>query len=125
MKKGFTLVEILVIFVLIGIIGLITVPAMINIMDEYGKDSFIESAKGVILAAETYYAENDYDNFSEEGLNINDENLKLKNKNQFTSGTIIYNNSTKKFELLSLTDGNFCANGTKEDLVVITGNCDK
>ena len=90
MKKGFTLVEILGVFILLGVIALIAIPSILKMSEEYEYDAFVESAKGILRAAESFHAENDYENFPVGGLKIDDNRLNIKNKEQFEDGLVIY-----------------------------------
>ena len=123
-NKGFTIVELLAIFVILGIIATIAMTSINKIKVQYGLSAFEESAKGVIQAAQTYYAENEYEGFPEEGMMITDSRLKIKNKERYKSGVIVLNSVTGKFELQLLTDGDFCANGTLDDIQISTGTCE-
>ena len=124
MKKGFTLAEMLGVFVLLSIITLIAVPAILKMSNEYEYDTFVESAKGVLTATETFYAENEYENFPVGGIKIDDIRLNLKNKDQFESGIIFYDESTQKFELQLVSNGTYCASGSKDNLQITEGNCE-
>lgn len=123
-NKGFTIVELLAIFVILGIIATIAMTSINKIKVQYGLSAFEESAKGVIQSAQTYYAENEYEEFPEEGMLITDSRLKIKNKERYKSGVIILNSVTGKFELQLLTDGDFCANGTLDDMQISKGTCE-
>ena len=57
-KKGFTLIELLAVIIILAIIALITVPAIINIIDNSKKKALVNTAYGMIKAAELYHAEN-------------------------------------------------------------------
>lgn len=52
-KKGFTLVELLAVLVILSIIMLIAVPSTLNVLDRNKKDSYISDAKKLITLAET------------------------------------------------------------------------
>ena len=54
-KKGFTLIELLAVIVLLAVVALITVPNVLDIIEESRKGSVSESARGIIRAAENYY----------------------------------------------------------------------
>ena len=57
-KKGFTLIELLAVIIILAIIALITVPAIINIIDNSKKKALVNTAYGMIKAAELYHVEN-------------------------------------------------------------------
>ena len=57
MKKGFTLVELLAVIVVLGVIALIAVPQILNVVEDSRKGAFKDSASGLIEAAELYYTQ--------------------------------------------------------------------
>jgi prepilin-type N-terminal cleavage/methylation domain-containing protein len=57
-NKGFTLIELLAVIVIIGIVSLITVPAITKIMDSSINKVFSANEKLMITAAESYYKAN-------------------------------------------------------------------
>ncbi|HPF83373.1 MAG TPA: prepilin-type N-terminal cleavage/methylation domain-containing protein [Bacilli bacterium] len=52
-KKGFTLVELLAVILILGIIALIAIPAIINIIDESQKGAFKASMENVVRTVES------------------------------------------------------------------------
>ena len=56
-KKGFTLVELLAVIVVLAIIILIAMPAVLSSMEKARKNSFAVEANEVIRAAQTAYAD--------------------------------------------------------------------
>ena len=55
-KKGFTLVELLAVIVILSVLLLIALPSGINIMNKARNDAFKDEAMSFISAAETQYA---------------------------------------------------------------------
>lgn len=55
-KKGFTLIELIGVVVIIGIIALITVPFIANVVQNSRRDVFMDSAYSIIDAANKYHA---------------------------------------------------------------------
>lgn len=55
-KKAFTLTELLVILVLIGVLLTITVPMILNVLNESNKKAFLDTAYTINKAASNYYA---------------------------------------------------------------------
>ena len=53
-RKGFTLVELLAVIVILSVIALITTPMILNIIEETRKKASIESVNGILDAAEKY-----------------------------------------------------------------------
>ena len=53
-RKGFTLVELLAVIVILSVIALITTPMILNIIEEARKKASIESVNGILDAAEKY-----------------------------------------------------------------------
>ena len=111
-NKGFTLIELMAVMLILGVISLIAIPVLLRVKDNYEIGTFRESAKSVITAAQNYYADNGYEDFPSEGLAITNPDLKVKNRNRYISGIVTYNSVTGKFELLFLSDGKDCASGT-------------
>ena len=54
-KKGFTLIELLAVIVILAVVALISMPLVLNTIDKAKKGAAIESANGVISAAENKY----------------------------------------------------------------------
>ena len=122
-NKGFTLVELLAVIVILAVISLIAYAVIQKNIDVTRKSSFETSVKNMIEAAKEYvvtnYEEND---FPEGGIDITNNELDIKNS-EFISG-IIMKNEVGSIEVVNLTDGNLCANGTKNDLEITSGSCE-
>ena len=58
MKKGFTLIELLAVIVIISIVALITVPILLNVIDNAKIGTLRNSAYGIIESADLYFAQN-------------------------------------------------------------------
>ena len=72
-KRGFTLVELLAVIVVIGLILVIVVPRVLKNIDEEKKSTFISSAKALIRKVEyDYMDKEDFDYVSLKTFNIND-----------------------------------------------------
>ena len=126
-KKGFTLVELIAVLVIMAIIALISVPIVFNQIESTRLESYKASVRNVISAVSAYMAKAEgVDNFPNEGLIIpNSEyykRLSLKNA-EFTSGRIFLNEEGV-LVAQEVSDGTFCASGTKNDLEVIKGPCE-
>ncbi len=58
-KKGFTLIELIRVIILLGVIGVITVPVVKKIINNTKKESFKDSVYGIVEAVDLYYSEQD------------------------------------------------------------------
>ena len=56
MKKGFTLVELLAVIIIIGIIALITVPIVLSVIGSSKQKALQNSAYGLIESGKIYYS---------------------------------------------------------------------
>lgn len=54
-KNGFTLVELLVVIVVLALIMIITIPAVLNIMDDASKNAFVLYCQKVVKDTQTQY----------------------------------------------------------------------
>lgn len=61
-KKGFTLIEILAVIVILSILALIVTPIVMNIIDDVNKKTFEETARNTARAAEMHYASSNLKN---------------------------------------------------------------
>lgn len=115
-KKGFTLTEALTIIVLIGVLGLIVTPLVMNYIKQSKKEALKTSAYGLIRAADNEYKNIlmngyiesyvvfTYDNGNEEsspiGLTLDYKGAKPQ------GGNIVIN--TEGEIALAITDGEYC-----------------
>lgn len=58
MKKGFTLVELIAVLVILGLISLITIPTVNNSLKKYKNSLFEDSIKNIEQAAKNWGADN-------------------------------------------------------------------
>jgi len=121
-KHGFTLIELLAVIVILGIVSLITVGIVFGFIDTVKKNAYKESVKSLFKAVDLYMASSGFIDFPDEGMSVTDENLKIKNKN-FISGRIV-KNASGELELERVSNGEFCAGGTLDDIKVVKGSCD-
>lgn len=55
-RKAFTLIELLAVILVLAIIALITVPILLKIVENVRKESFKDTAYGIIEATKLHYA---------------------------------------------------------------------
>ena len=60
-KKGFTLVELLAVIVILGVIATITSPILIGLIGDSRESAFKSSLTGVKKAIENDYSDNGFD----------------------------------------------------------------
>jgi len=123
MKKGFTLIELLAVIVILALIALISVPLVLGVIDKVQKSSYKESLRSVFGAADLFIAGNGFDVFPDDGINVMDDRIKMKNKG-FTSGKIL-KNEDGILELDKVSNGKYCAGGTYKEIIIIEGSCDQ
>ena len=58
MKKGFTLVEVIIVLVIVALLALIVIPVMTNIFSNFSRSGRQAQADQVYQSASTYYTEN-------------------------------------------------------------------
>lgn len=118
-NKGFTLVELLAVIVILGVIGLIIVPIYNNIINNSKKQTFTDSVLVLIKEIEGYVISDTSSKYTNE-VSIDSLNLELNNYN-ITSGNFYVSNNF--IILVNVTNDDYCANGDKNNLVITTGNC--
>ncbi|MCM1370362.1 MAG: LCCL domain-containing protein [Clostridium sp.] len=110
-KRGFTLVELLAIIVVLAIIALITIPVFTNIIENSNKSAFLRSVDGYVRAIQTehltefLYGENTKDFVIIKG-HVNGKSL-VTNDREIYSGILNFNSMGGYF--LILTNGKYCA----------------
>ncbi len=121
-NKGFTLVELLAVIVILAIVSMVTYSVVSGSIENTKKKGFETSAKNALEAAKEYVVANyEESDFPEGGIDITKEDVGIKNNN-FISGMIV-RNEEGIIEVNNLTDGEYCANGTKNKMEVVRGSC--
>ena len=88
-KNAFTLIELLAVIVILAVILVISIPRILDVIDESKKDSFITSAQLIADSAEKKYVENKLNNIDEE---ITCENVTKLSKEDYESCKITFDN---------------------------------
>ena len=122
-KKGFTLIEILGVLVIMSIVVLITVPIITGIIDEVRKNAYRESVRSIFRAVDIYIADNNFIELPEEGIDVIDPKIMLKHKD-FVSGKVV-KNEEGKLKVERVSNGVYCAEGTYNNIRVVKGDCSK
>ena len=88
-KNAFTLIELLAVIVILAVILVISIPRILDVIDESKLDSFKTSAQIIADSAEKKYVENKLNNFDEE---ITCENVTKLSKEDYESCKITFDN---------------------------------
>jgi bacterial surface protein 26-residue repeat/prepilin-type N-terminal cleavage/methylation domain len=120
-KEGFTLVELLAVIVILAVIMLIAVPIIINTIENSKKKSFENSVYQVMKTFKLDMI-NESENIGK-SYTFPEANTKLKYAGTKMTGGTMFLTPTKDVEVRRLTDGNYCANGNKGNLIVEIGEC--
>ena len=113
-KKGFTLVEVLAVIILLGLIAAILIPNYNKTIEKSKKNSFKESLNGLVRTIENYVANNPNEivQYKQEFTNIFSIELDADNINQLESGYFIIDDNNQ-VELLNVYNGRYCGSGKK------------
>ena len=77
-KKGFTLIEVLAVLLILSVIALITTPIIINVIKDSKEKAFINDANSLVESIRTYQANNQYESVIVDYTNnINTDKLEL------------------------------------------------
>lgn len=122
MKKGFTLTELLAVIAIIAVLSIVTVPIVVSYTEHAKYSAFENGVKSVYDTAKIYitaYEENG--DLPIGGIKVEDLQSELKNFD-YISGSI-YRNSEGSIYIENISNGTYCASGTKSDLKIVKGTC--
>ena len=125
-KKGFTLVELLAVIIVLAVVAVISIPVIGNLIDKAKKDMLRDSAINLVDSGKTYYANALMDN--DEGLESSKKFTIGENINELdfkgrlpSSGYLEI--STKGDISLAVVSGEYCAKKEFYDTeIIITDN---
>ena len=126
-NKGFTLLELLAVIIVLGIIALIAISTVGNIVEYSKKEAFKTSVKTIIKTGENYssVAQLNSGNKLSYPVSFNCDGKACTNgdtKLEFTgkvpvSGSIVVEDA-KTVKASYISDGKYCVSGTKDDLSI-------
>ena len=115
-SKGFTLIELISVIILMGVIALITVPIIKDTIESAREKNFKNSALGLIEAANEYYLNSKLtgDYFEEIEFKVNNGKMISGNKELSFNGKVPVGDSYVKIKAngdvaINITDGEFYA----------------
>ena len=115
-NKGFTLIELISVIILMGVIALITVPVIKDTIESAREKNFNNSALGLIEAANEYYLNSKLtgDYFEEIEFKVNNGKMISGNKELSFNGKVPVGDSYVKIKAngdvaINITDGEFYA----------------
>lgn len=132
-KRGFTLIELLAVIVILALIAVISVPLILNVINDSKKSALKDSAYGMIESANLFYARNPEkisDSLLFSCIDSNcktSDNLSLSFKGEIESGTINLLSSGKV--QICIQNNEFAATNyidsiVSNEVVVKDGTCD-
>ena len=121
MKKGFTLLEILVIVVVLCIIFLLAIPIMRMVISNSEYGTFENSVYNAIDAVDLYIVNHEWTKIPDDGLEISVLDSSILHNNNFEEGVFV--REDKKVRMIYIKQGDYCAKGTKEKLEVTNKGC--
>jgi len=121
-KKGFTLVELIAIIIIVGIIIGIIAPTSIKLIEKSKVNSFREGLRSIIRSTEIYMEENNLKTLPDEGIYLQNNDINIDYADGYT-GIIKYVNG--EVVLQNIGNGTYCGNGSKDTLSVsgFTDDC--
>lgn len=111
-KKGFTLVELSAVIIILAIIALIAVPTIGNVIEKFKEDALKNSAYGLVEASNVYYTKTLNNEMTEPVMfdfvdNNQTSEAKLAFKGKINNGKVILNTDGKV--VLCISDGKYYA----------------
>ena len=118
--KGFTLIEILAVIIVLAVISLITIPLLLNVIKNAKIAAIKDSIYGISEAANLYYAKNIEDGISTNSIiNLKDNTIRFKGS--IDKGSLLFNDKGKTKIIIS--SGKYCAYKDYNEAVTV-GNVD-
>lgn len=121
--KGFTLVELLAVIVVLGIIAMIAVPQVLTVIEKSRKGSFKDSAIGLIESAKIYYTPYAGQSMEFDLSDSNTLNLFTFKGTKPDGGSIYI--TEEGLVSIKMYNNKYCAYKklSDDDITVIKGNC--
>ncbi len=130
-KRGFTLIEILAVIVILAVLAVITIPIVMGIIEDTRKNRFLEDVKSIISAIEQYNSENDMKAIGSYVVKQKDveykgdenvSNKKVSFKGNFDGAGAAFLNKSGLIRL-EIENDKWCVHGTNKDYRIEKGKC--
>ena len=127
-KKGFTLIELTAVIIILAVIALIAVPVIGNVIEDFKERALKGSAYGLVEAANLYYTKTLKNELNEpvafdfvDDIQTTEEKLEFKGK--INNGKVILN--TNGNVVLCISDGKYYAYKelTEDEVTTGKGSC--
>ena len=112
-KKGFTLLEVLLVIDVLIIIAMITISIVINNMEKSKKSAFKQDVHSIFKSAEINLRTTVPDSYTCYGLDVVD----VTHKDKFISGEVC-KDSNHNYQVNNLCTESYCFNGSQEEGIV-------
>ncbi len=120
-KEGFSLFEFFMVTIVLALVIAIGQPLIMLAIKTFRVNAYKNSAYNVLEAVRYYVADNNFSAIPDDGIDINELDLKLKNNN-FESG-IVKKIGDNKLKIINLKQKNYCAFGTLENMKATDKGC--
>lgn len=130
-KRGFTLIEILAVIVILAVLAVITIPIVMGIIEDTRKNRFLEDVKSIISAIEQYNSENDMKAIGSYVVKQKDveykgdenvSNKKVSFKGNFDGAGAAFLNKSGLIRL-EIENDKWCVHGTNKEYLIDEGDC--
>lgn len=120
-KKGFTLLELILIICVLSIAFILAIPKVLKIIEKSKYDTFVTGVMNTLDAVDLYIAQNKFMSIPEQGLYIEDIDSSVLKNNNYDSGIIV--RRKEQIEVINLKMGDYCAKGNKQNLITTDKGC--
>ena len=116
-KNGFTLIELLAVIVILAILALVTTPKILDMIEDFRRNAFLNTGYGIVRAGEYYYSTDK----PEAGriFDLVNNNVIPYKKGSLKKGQLNYNENGKI--ALAIWNGKYCVvkSYDNEELIIV------
>ncbi|GEM_PF-2167194 len=130
-RRGFTLIEILAVIVILAVLAVITIPIVMGIIEETRKNRFLENVKSIVTSVEQYNSEHDMKAIGQYVVNQTDiqyiedkafDTKMIPVKGTFDGSGLMSLNKSGVVRL-QVENDTWCVFGTNKDYKIEKGKC--